>query len=389
LYPLVQPITAKDRIQLMLSKVHLPVLLCLISFTDIPLRAQQTLEPFSSEVTYTVNGETHTGKIYSDGHSVRLESEESVHGPRNLTFVRLASGVTQVVIPQERAYSESPYGAPSDAPFIRYLRDAKVKSKPLGVEQFDGQDCEKFLVSANYKEHTYSSIEWRSRNLHGFVVRSQDAQELWLTEYRNIHLGPQTTSLFQLPDGYIQIAYSQDWTAVVRQIQFAGGLSKGIAIARIAGLKAVGNDGILVTEHTPLPRDFFTISFIDPVTGNEVLHESINTDSFPIILPAPSLKSPENGIVFNHYPRKTQLQWGKVPGAISYVVQVDIFSFGGAEKPHWATDEGLTYIQQTLKDETFSFEFAGAQPGRWRVWAVDARGTEGRKSVWSAFQFTQ
>jgi hypothetical protein len=37
----------------------------------------------------------------------------------------------------------------------------------------------------------------------------------------------------------------------------------------------------------------------------------------------------------------------------------------------------------------YQFEFPGAQPGRWRVWAVDGRGKEGPKSDWRTFRYTR
>ena len=384
---LVERINERNGILPMPSKIYVPVLFGLILGTVSPLFAQQPLESFSADVTYTANGETRIGKIYSDGHSVRRESEGIVPGQKNISFLRLDSGLTQNLIPVMSAYSEYPYGAPADAQFIRYLRDVEVKSESLGEERVDGQNCEKVLVTTSYKDHMYSSIEWRSLKLHRFVVRSQDREGQWSTEYRNIQLDTQTASLFQIPDGYMRIAYSQDWTAVFRQIQFAEDISDQIAIAKKAGLKVVGDDGkTSVAKNTAV---VFVVEFKDPVTGNNILDSTMNVDSSSPSLPAPSLKSPENGIVLNHIPRKIELQWSPVPGAISYFVQVVILPVGSSETSYWSTDKGIEYMQQTTKDATFTFEIAGAQPGRWRVWAVDAHGTEGRKSAWSTFEFRQ
>jgi len=35
------------------------------------------------------------------------------------------------------------------------------------------------------------------------------------------------------------------------------------------------------------------------------------------------------------------------------------------------------------------FSFVGAQPGRWRVWAVDKEGREGFKSPWRRYVYNQ
>jgi len=102
----------------MFSKVHFSVLFFLVFSTDLSLRAQQTLKPFSANETSTINGETYSAKIYSDGHSVRSESADNAPGQSNVTFVRLDSGLTQVVIRWETAYSEYPYGGLFDGQFV-------------------------------------------------------------------------------------------------------------------------------------------------------------------------------------------------------------------------------------------------------------------------------
>jgi hypothetical protein len=126
-------------------------------------------------------------------------------------------------------------------------------------------------VTSTYNGRVYKSVEWRSKALHGLVVKSQDVDGGWSAEYKNIKFGDQPASLFELPAGYNRIAFSRDWKSVVKQIEFAGGLPDGIEIARKAGMR--------VEEGTRLP-DYQSVSFIDPVTGNSVLNMSVNTDTF-------------------------------------------------------------------------------------------------------------
>jgi thiol-disulfide isomerase/thioredoxin/tetratricopeptide (TPR) repeat protein len=100
---------------------------------------------------------------------------------------------------------------------------------------------------------------------------------------------------------------------------------------------------------------------------------------------APKLLSPAPGSVFGHYPRETTLVWAEVPGAVSYVVEWD---YKGADM--WASEQRGTpgaLIRATQPEATF--QFIGAQPGRWRVWAVDAAGQPGPKSDWSEFTYTK
>jgi TIR domain len=94
---------------------------------------------------------------------------------------------------------------------------------------------------------------------------------------------------------------------------------------------------------------------------------------------APTLLSPPDGTEFNHYPRTVTLAWEKLPGAKSYKLEIQFESHG------WNAYGQIKNTGAT----TYTFDFIGAQPGRWRVWGVDAEGKEGPKSEWWVFSFTQ
>jgi hypothetical protein len=101
-------------------------------------------------------------------------------------------------------------------------------------------------------------------------------------------------------------------------------------------------------------------------------------------LATPTQVSPPSGKVFNRYPRQTTLRWEEVPGAASYTVEIDYFA------ANWITDSGKTYIiAPNLTDTSYTFNFVGAQPGRWRVWAVGPTGQESPKSGWWEFSYTK
>lgn len=99
---------------------------------------------------------------------------------------------------------------------------------------------------------------------------------------------------------------------------------------------------------------------------------------------APTQISPVDGSVFSIYPRTTTLTWSAVSGATSYTVLRSYCSTAGCND--WAKD----YAPVTgLTSRSYTFDFVGAQPGRWRVWAVDASGQEGPKSDWWGFSYTR
>lgn len=110
-------------------------------------------------------------------------------------------------------------------------------------------------------------------------------------------------------------------------------------------------------------------------------------------LPAPRQLSPADNAVFDFYPRKTKLEWEAVEGAVSYVLEIDYCRGGKRDNPQCVNPQPLALPinppTSGITKTTYEFEFIGAQPGRWRVWAVDGEGREGFKSVWRKFIYLQ
>ena len=130
----------------------------------------------------------------------------------------------------------------------------------------------------------------------------------------------------------------------------------------------------------------------------EVLNVSLEKQSDrgddvnPDVLKAPQLLLPANGAEFNHYPRATKLEWSAVSGAVSYTVELELCRPGDVDRKE-CQDPQLLQIRKNpplsgIVGTTYEFTFIGAQPGRWRVWAVDAKGRVGLKSTWSNFVYT-
>jgi len=136
--------------------------------------------------------------------------------------------------------------------------------------------------------------------------------------------------------------------------------------------------------------------------------EPSNSTGVSSILPAPALVSPEDGVVFkdaNNSSRIVVLNWSAVPSAAAYVVQWD-YCWGSGQSQRCSLDalRNLRERQPQIKDwwgeyrnfqlgewptkaTSYSFNFVGTQPGRWRVWAVDPDNHSGAKSPWRKFEF--
>ncbi|MBI4907205.1 MAG: hypothetical protein HY820_26510 [Acidobacteria bacterium] len=144
-------------------------------------------------------------------------------------------------------------------------------------------------------------------------------------------------------------------------------------------------------DHIPFNE---TVAYFDSVSV------STATPSNSSSLSAPKLLSPANGSVFSLYPRTTVLRWEPVAGAAQYALEIDY----GWDSPGYCQSLGAAtipcYCQQigscagagapprVVTAPPYTFDFVGAQPGRWRVWALDSQGRAGEKSEWWTFRYT-
>lgn len=102
-----------------------------------------------------------------------------------------------------------------------------------------------------------------------------------------------------------------------------------------------------------------------------------------VVAPAPI--APPDRSVMSDFPRTVHFRWSAAPQAAVYSIEIDCYHC--CVKDRWCSDVGVAYVVTNLKQTEYQFDFWGDQPGRWRVWAVDAQSQAGPKSPWSGFSF--
>jgi hypothetical protein len=96
-----------------------------------------------------------------------------------------------------------------------------------------------------------------------------------------------------------------------------------------------------------------------------------------------SCSRPPDGAVFDQFPRTTTLTWSAVSGAASYSVDLQVC------QPSGCVDDGAFTTTRGVTGTSYTFNFVGAQPGRWRVSSVNGGGVAGPPSGWRQFRFTR
>lgn len=103
----------------------------------------------------------------------------------------------------------------------------------------------------------------------------------------------------------------------------------------------------------------------------------------PTFPDTPRQLSPATGTVFNIFPRTTTLTWSAVNGATGYGLDIEF-----CQPPACVDGTTRPYSPLTLNATTYTFNFIGAQPGRWRVWSLGPAAAVGPKSDWWIFYYT-
>jgi hypothetical protein len=142
----------------------------------------------------------------------------------------------------------------------------------------------------------------------------------------------------------------------------------------------VGTERVITytTEPAPTATTFLIEPPLPSVTPTHLVLVPILTPLVIATPAAPVQVSPADGHVYNIFPRVTTLSWNAVPGAVSYDV-----------RRQWCNTDGTdctSYDPVTTSETSYTFNFVGAQVGRWRVRAINSAGFNGDWSPWRTFR---
>jgi hypothetical protein len=110
---------------------------------------------------------------------------------------------------------------------------------------------------------------------------------------------------------------------------------------------------------------------------------TVDLGGCPAFLDAPALVSPNDGEVFDVFPRNTSVSWQPVAGAVEYAVYLDGYGCGVV----WCSDLGWGYRASHLPGTSTVVTSGGSGPYRWRVAAIGADGRAGPFSEWRGFRY--
>ncbi|MDI6755354.1 MAG: hypothetical protein QME78_13285 [Thermodesulfobacteriota bacterium] len=153
---------------------------------------------FSADMINKAQGQTLQSKIYMKKNKIRLETK----GEEAYSIVRTDKNVAWMVFPKDKAYMEMiPQGPQVQGEKLK----GEVSRKYLGSETIDGRPTKKYEVILKDADISDKAYQWMATDLN-YPIKISAVDGSWSTEYKNIKVGAQPDSLFELPAGYEKMA---------------------------------------------------------------------------------------------------------------------------------------------------------------------------------------
>lgn len=190
----------------------LSVLLAVFIFTAAPSFAEKLMEPsveYSADTFTQTDTMTLKGKVY---HAMGKErQEQTVIGMKQVVIVRTDKNVVWVLMPERRMYMEHSLqerGAPDR---VHGPGEFDYDYKVVGEEIVNGIRATKSRMTATSPDGIkFAGFIWVTKD--GILVKMDSsskgngAPRMHLkTELRNLKIGKQESSLFEIPEGYTKM----------------------------------------------------------------------------------------------------------------------------------------------------------------------------------------
>lgn len=152
---------------------------------------------FSAD-TITTTGEFKTfGKIYFSDDTFRMD----IDSPQTMTMItRRDKNVVWNVMHDQKIYMEMPIRE-ENKPRVEKEFEGEIERKVLGKETIDGHPTEKYLITYKIGDKKHQVYQWWATDIK-FPVKTEAINGEWKQEYKNLKMGKQPDSLFEVPVGY-------------------------------------------------------------------------------------------------------------------------------------------------------------------------------------------
>jgi hypothetical protein len=159
------------------------------------LNAFGQMKEFSADVVNTAVGTgTMTGKIYVSKDRSRMEMQQGV------VISRMDKKVAWILMPGQKKYMEQAID-PRSAAGTEEKMPGEIERSLVGKETIDGRLTDKYRIVYDASGKKETVFQWMDPAIN-IPVKTAAQDNSWSTEYKNISIGSQPESLFEVPAGY-------------------------------------------------------------------------------------------------------------------------------------------------------------------------------------------
>jgi hypothetical protein len=160
---------------------------------------------FSADTVSTFKGGHETkGKINyrPDRFRMEIKFQEDM-----IVITRVDKKVVWNIMPAQKMYMEMPYNF-QNKPKVEEKFEGEIERKEVGRETIDGHPTIKYLITYKLNNKTDQVFQWMATDIN-FPLKAAAVDGSWTQEFKNVKMGPQPESLFDLPAGYQKMQMPQ------------------------------------------------------------------------------------------------------------------------------------------------------------------------------------
>jgi hypothetical protein len=151
-------------------------------------------QEFSADIVSTAMGQNLSGKIYNAPGKARMETKDAI------TIARVDKNIAWVLMPGQKTYMEMPLTSSSVVAGGDKM-PGEIERKLIGKETIDGKAVDKYYIVYTAGPKTEAIYSWILSDA-GIPVKTVAENGSWQVEYKNINVGAQPDSLFEVPSDY-------------------------------------------------------------------------------------------------------------------------------------------------------------------------------------------
>ena len=155
---------------------------------------------FSADMIMSASGQVMKGKIFMKDKKIRMENQ----GQPGYNIVRSDKNLMWMVMPSSKSYMEMK-SDPSNKPRTEEKVPGEISRKKIGSEKIDGHPTDKYEITYTNKGKTDKIYQWMATDIN-FPIKTAAVDGSFTQEYKDIKIGGQSDSLFEVPSGYKKMA---------------------------------------------------------------------------------------------------------------------------------------------------------------------------------------